>query len=85
MDKEEYKKGIEATFNDISTGTGSVAIEAIDLSLGMLEVAQTKARDKGITNIVFRQCDVDSMSYDNHTFDIVTCGYGMWTISSKPI
>jgi ubiquinone/menaquinone biosynthesis C-methylase UbiE len=121
MDIEEYKKGIEATFDDvsrrydenrffaisaakmaelapsadglrildISTGTGAVAIEiagkhqdtsieAIDLSQGMLEIAQSKARVKGIANIAFRQCDVDNMTYGNETFDIVTCGYGLF-------
>jgi ubiquinone/menaquinone biosynthesis C-methylase UbiE len=105
MDNEEYKKGIETTFDDISrcydenrffaisasklaelvasaerstildisTGTGAVAIEiackhqntsieAIDLSQGMLEIAKSKARLKGITNITFRQCDVESMA-----------------------
>jgi ubiquinone/menaquinone biosynthesis C-methylase UbiE len=74
---------------DISTGTGAVAIEiackhkntsieAIDLSQGMLEIAKSKARVKGIENIAFRQCDVDSMTYGNETFDIVTCGYGLF-------
>ncbi|PVV09669.1 MAG: hypothetical protein B6D77_09570 [gamma proteobacterium symbiont of Ctena orbiculata] len=121
MDKEEYKKGVEATFDavaqrydknrffaisaanmaglvplaeslrilDLSTGTGAVALEvagkhpsaqihAIDLSQGMLEIAKSKAREKGLTNIEFRQCDVDTIAYDSHTFDIVTCGYGLF-------
>jgi ubiquinone/menaquinone biosynthesis C-methylase UbiE len=74
---------------DISTGTGAVAIEiaskykdarieAIDLSQGMLEVAKSKARVKDITNIAFRQCDVEHMQYADHTFDIVSCGYGLF-------
>ncbi|WP_316368627.1 class I SAM-dependent methyltransferase [Candidatus Thiodiazotropha sp. CDECU1] len=121
MDRDEYKKGVEATFNDVShrydenrffaisaakmaelvppaeslsildlsTGTGAVALEvvdkhpsahihAIDLSQGMLEIAISKAREKGISNIEFIQCDVDSIAYDKHTFDIVTCGYGLF-------
>jgi ubiquinone/menaquinone biosynthesis C-methylase UbiE len=74
---------------DLSTGTGAVAIavagkhpnasiEAIDLSLGMLERAKTKARDNGLTNIAFKQCDVDKIAYDENRFDIVTCGYGLF-------
>ncbi|MCU7922786.1 MAG: class I SAM-dependent methyltransferase [Candidatus Thiodiazotropha sp. (ex Dulcina madagascariensis)] len=121
MCEEEYKKRIEATFNDVSrrydenrffaisaskmaelvppaerlkvldlsTGTGAVAIEiackhrdasieAVDLSQGMLEIAKSKARNKGITNIGFRQDDVENIVYDNDTFDVVTCGYGLF-------
>jgi ubiquinone/menaquinone biosynthesis C-methylase UbiE len=74
---------------DISTGTGAVAIEiaskykrasieAIDLSQGMLEIAKSKARVRNITNITFRQCDVDRLDYTDHTFDIVSCGYGLF-------
>lgn len=121
MEIEDYKKGIQATFDDvsrrydenrffaisasklaelvpssdrlrildISTGTGAVAIEiaskhqntsieAIDLSQGMLEIAKSKARVRGIENIAFKQCDVDNMIYGKETFDIVTCGYGLF-------
>ncbi len=121
MDKEEFKKSVEATFDDVSrrydenrffaisaskmaellppaerlkildlsTGTGSVAmaiaskyrnasIEAVDLSQGMLEIARSKAREKGITNIRFRQCDVEKIAYTSATFDIATCGYGLF-------
>jgi ubiquinone/menaquinone biosynthesis C-methylase UbiE len=121
MDKEEYKKNIEAIFNDVSrcydenrffvisaskmvdlaptaeqqnildlsTGTGAVAIEmacrypdarikAVDLSPGMLQIAQSKARDKGITNIDFQQGDVENMTTNKELFDGVTCGYGLF-------
>ena len=121
MDSKEYKKKIEATFDDVSsrydenrffaisaaklveliphsgslnvldlsTGTGSVAIEiackypdadivAIDLSRGMLSIAESKAQEKGITNIEFRQGDVEGLVYDSHTFDLVSCGYGLF-------
>jgi ubiquinone/menaquinone biosynthesis C-methylase UbiE len=121
MDKEEYKKIVEATFDDVScrydenrffniaaskmaelvppaeglkildlsTGTGAVAIalagrcrdaviEAVDLSQGMLEIAKSKARDRGITNIRFRRCDVEQMAYASASFDIVTCGYALF-------
>jgi ubiquinone/menaquinone biosynthesis C-methylase UbiE len=74
---------------DISTGTGAVAIEiatkhddasieAIDLSQGMLEIAKSKAKAKGIANIAFRRCDVESMEYTDHAFDVVSCGYGLF-------
>ncbi len=74
---------------DLSTGTGAVAvevakrfsharIEAIDLSQGMLDRAQSKAQNKGLSNISFKLRDVDDMPYGNESFDIVTCGYGLF-------
>ncbi|MEJ2621140.1 MAG: methyltransferase domain-containing protein [Candidatus Thiodiazotropha sp.] len=74
---------------DLSTGTGSVAIEiatryqhaqieAIDLSGEMISIAQKKAQQTKIDNIRFIQADVDSMAYQSQTFDVVTCGYAMF-------
>ncbi|MFK5892990.1 MAG: methyltransferase domain-containing protein [Pseudomonadota bacterium] len=74
---------------DVSTGTGAVAIElarkyhhatveAIDLSSGMLMQAKNKAQKEGIENIIFKQCDVDNISYADNVFDIVTCGYALF-------
>jgi ubiquinone/menaquinone biosynthesis C-methylase UbiE len=74
---------------DLSTGTGSVAIEvasklqdakieAIDLSREMLDIAANKAQQMNIENIRFTQCDVDSMQYQPATFDVITCGYAMF-------
>ncbi|MCG7898262.1 MAG: class I SAM-dependent methyltransferase [Candidatus Thiodiazotropha weberae] len=74
---------------DISTGTGSVAIEiatrhrdahieAIDLSREMLDIAATKAEQMKIPNIRFSQSDVDNLTYSAETFDVVTCGYAMF-------
>ncbi|MBV2091020.1 MAG: class I SAM-dependent methyltransferase [Candidatus Thiodiazotropha sp. (ex Ctena orbiculata)] len=74
---------------DISTGTGSVAIEiatrhqdaqieAIDLSTQMLDIASKKAQQLELTNIRFIQSDVDELSYPAGKFDVVTCGYAMF-------
>lgn len=74
---------------DVSTGTGVVAIEmakqhpniqidAIDLSAGMLAQAKAKAEREGIQNITFVQGDVEALPYDDGTFDVITCGYGMF-------
>ncbi|MCG7907879.1 MAG: class I SAM-dependent methyltransferase [Candidatus Thiodiazotropha taylori] len=74
---------------DLSTGTGSVAIEiainypdaqieAIDLSREMLDIAAEKARQRELTNIRFIQADVDELSYPAGRFDVVTCGYAMF-------
>ena len=74
---------------DISTGTGSVAIEvainypearieAIDLSQEMLDIAAKKAQQMKIPNIRFSQSDADSLAYPAGRFDVVTCGYAMF-------
>jgi len=74
---------------DVSSGTGIVAMElaekyshaqidAIDLSQGMLQIAQTKAEKNGINNIKFIQCDAECLPYEKATFDIITCGYGLF-------
>ncbi len=121
MDKEQYKKSVGATFDDVSsrydenrffaisakkmvqllpprqpmnvldlsTGTGVVAlevaakhknacIEAVDLSQGMLNRARSKAQERGCKNISFKLSDVDDLSYENESFDVVTCGYGLF-------
>ncbi|MBW9259175.1 MAG: class I SAM-dependent methyltransferase [Candidatus Thiodiazotropha sp. (ex. Lucinisca nassula)] len=74
---------------DVSTGTGSVAIEiatrhqdaqieAIDLSTQMLDIATKKAQQMELTNIRFIQSDVDELSYPAGKFDVATCGYAMF-------
>ncbi|MCG7985494.1 MAG: class I SAM-dependent methyltransferase [Candidatus Thiodiazotropha lotti] len=74
---------------DLSTGTGSVAIEvainypdaqieAIDLSREMLEFAAKKAQQMRLPNIRFIQSDVDELTYPADRFDVVTCGYAMF-------
>jgi ubiquinone/menaquinone biosynthesis C-methylase UbiE len=74
---------------DVSTGTGFVAIEvakkyrlanieAIDLSVGMLEQAKKKAQEEGLDNITFKHCDVDNIAYPDGLFDMVTCGYALF-------
>ncbi|MES9833664.1 MAG: methyltransferase domain-containing protein [Candidatus Thiodiazotropha sp. DIVDIV] len=74
---------------DVSTGTGAVAIEVarkyphaviegIDLSPGMLQQAEKKAHKEGVDNIKFRECDVESIAYEEVIFDVVTCGYALF-------
>ena len=74
---------------DLSTGTGAVAIaaarkngameiEAVDISRAMLEEAKQKAKALQVRNITFRQSDVENLGYEPSSFDIVTCGYGIF-------
>jgi len=74
---------------DLSTGTGIVAteiarrqssakIEALDLSEGMLAQARQKAQQQGLENIHFQQGDAENLPYADHSFDRISCGYGMF-------
>ncbi len=82
----------ESKILDLSTGTGAIAIEiakkypqapieAIDLSAGMLAQARAKIERERIKNIAFHQCRAEDMPYDDHTFDIITCGYSLFFYS----
>ncbi len=77
------------TILDLSTGTGSVAIElakkypnanifAIDISDEMLNVARQKTSQLGLGNITYLLQDVENMNFEGIKFDIVTCGYGLF-------
>jgi len=74
---------------DITTGTGIVALEAakafpevdiigLDLSDQMLLQAQSKADLMGIDNISFRQLDIEHLDYPKQSFDVISCGYGLF-------
>jgi len=74
---------------DITTGTGLVAltaaqaypqlsIEAVDISAQMLAQAKLKAVQNGISNVNFRQADIEQLDYKKNSFDVISCGYGLF-------
>ena len=67
---------------DIATGAGHTAfafaphiarVTASDLTPEMLTVAENLAKDKGLTNVDFKQADAENLPFDGATFDLVTC------------
>ncbi len=72
---------------DVATGTGKVALLAaravapcghvtgVDLSEGMLAQARRKAGDLPVE---FRQMDAEALEFDDGTFDVVLCGFGVF-------
>ena len=65
---------------EFGCGTGSTAIahaphvkhiRAIDISPGMLEIAQRKADAGKVGNVTFERSDIDALSVPDHTFDVV--------------
>ena len=83
----EYKENLNIL--DLSCGTGNISILlakkfktsniiGVDLSASMVEVAQNKAKEKELTNISFEKADVDNLRFDDNSFDIITCGFGLF-------
>ena len=70
---------------DIATGTGLVAIEAakivgssgqvvgVDISTGLLKVAQQKISAAGISNIELVVADAENLDFPDNSFDRVLC------------
>lgn len=73
---------------DIATGTGDLAIalakrkpmsvDAIDISEGMLAIAQKKAEKENLLKkINFIYADVESIPFSDSYFDVITIGFGV--------
>ena len=70
---------------DIATGTGLVAIEAakmvgktgkvigVDISTGLLEIAQTKITAAGLTNIELMLADAETLNFPENSLDRILC------------
>ena len=65
---------------DYGCGTGTTACEisglvkrvrAIDISTGMIEIANEKAASDGVVNIDFEQADIFDDEFENGSFDVV--------------
>lgn len=72
---------------DIAAGTGEPgltiasvvhqgSVMAIDLSESMLQIAEEKARHKGLTNYSTQSADVCELPFADATFDAVSCRLG---------
>jgi len=84
----ELKDTKDINILDLSTGTGVLAIElaqkfpnaniyGVDISNEMLNVAKTKTKQLGLTNITYLNQDVEDLNLDIK-FDLITCGYGLF-------
>ena len=66
---------------DFGCGSGAItnklakevkAIEAIDISSGMLEFAQNQAKENAITNINYKQVSIFDEYFKEETFDVIS-------------
>jgi ubiquinone/menaquinone biosynthesis C-methylase UbiE len=74
---------------DLASGSGHPALDiarvvgpnghvtASDLSSKLLAVAEEKSKEQGLSNISFREVDMENQPFPDETFDIVTCRLGI--------
>jgi SAM-dependent methyltransferase len=74
---------------DLASGTGEPAIKlasrvgptghvtALDLSAGLLEIAEGRARTRGLTNFTTQQADAHSLPFPDNNFDLATSRFGV--------
>lgn len=74
---------------DLASGTGEPAISlamlvgesgevtALDLSPDLLEIAERRARERGLKNFVTAQADAQALPFEENGFDLATCRFGV--------
>lgn len=78
----------EETVLDLACGTGDItfalALEAeggsvvgLDITGGMLQIADNKRRVTGLDNVAFNRADMMKLPYPDQKFDVVTGGYAL--------
>jgi ubiquinone/menaquinone biosynthesis C-methylase UbiE len=87
-------RGFLGKLLDVPVGTGvftaetykalpEASITALDYSADMLEQAEARFEEHGISNVSFEQGDVGSMPYDDAAFDIVLSMNGFHVFPDK--
>lgn len=77
---------------DVCCGSGASAIPAaeivgrtgsvvgVDLSENLLELARSKAKQQGLENIEFRSGDMTQLPFEEASFDVVVCVFGIFFV-----
>jgi ubiquinone/menaquinone biosynthesis C-methylase UbiE len=89
---ERLRLPIGATVLDVGCGTGASAIPAatvvgptgsvvgVDLADRLLDRAREKANQQGLTNVEFRQADMEALGYPGGTFDAVVSVFSVFFV-----
>ena len=82
---------------DVCCGSGASAIPAaenvgqtgsvigVDLAENLLALARSKAKDWGLTNIEFRSGDLTQLPFDDESFDVVVCVFGIFFVPDMEV
>ena len=82
---------------DVCCGSGASAIPAaesvgqtgsvigVDLAENLLALARSKAKDRGLTNIEFRSGDLTQLPFDDESFDVVVCVFGIFFVPDMEV
>jgi SAM-dependent methyltransferase len=81
---------------DVASGTGEPAITlaarvgpdgyvaALDLSADLLDIASKRAQQRSLTNISFHQADAHELPFNDSSFDLATCRFGVMFFADVP-
>jgi ubiquinone/menaquinone biosynthesis C-methylase UbiE len=83
VDYADIKAGSKVL--DVATGTGMVAfyvaskigllgsVTGVDISDGMLQIANSKLKSSGLSNIIFENGDGEALNFKDNAFDYIFC------------
>ncbi len=81
---------------DLASGVGDPALSiaakvapsgrvtATDLGPGMISLAEELAHKKGLTNIEFREASAESLPFEDGSYDVLTCRFGIMFFPDLP-
>ncbi len=87
LDLAQVKEGM--TVLDLACGSGEPSLSiaravgprgrvvATDIAPGMLKIAETNARDEGLSNIEFKPANAEAIPFPDGSYDAVTCRFGL--------
>ncbi len=64
--------------------TPSGRVTATDLGPGMISLAEELAHKKGLTNIEFREASAESLPFEDGSYDVLTCRFGIMFFPDLP-
>jgi len=53
------------------------SVVGVDLASGMVEMARSRAAEKGLKNVEFREADAENLPFEDRSFDVVLCHLGL--------
>ena len=85
---EQLHLGGQEKVLDLACGTGDITfavgerlppgkVIGLDITHGMIEIAESKRRARGLNNVFFHCGDIMSLPFPDASFDCVTCGYAL--------